>query len=492
VRRLFGRPRPPDPEAASSKAFDAIRKGRPMDGLASIDEAVRETRAIAGDRSRALADILFAQATVRLSVGDLRGAVEASRQAAEVPAEDADGERDRLTHAWNLGLMLVHVDRAAEGIEVLRRNVEERRVFYGPDHPGLAFGLNSLAVAHLAAGDPAEAIRHIDQAAAIDELAGHPKFGADVAVREVARNVADTSHSALPAIGSLPVELRLEALGQLIELANASIPGALEVLAEVAADPGISAGLSKDTRLDAIVTGANLAASAERPDLRLAFASSAADVARASGNEADLIRALQAVSDALDGLERFDEAEVALDEAERRAEALGDRAVFAEVLRNLAIRRSERGDDPGSREAHVRSVAVASATGRRDLHGRALGAFGIFQQHARDMAAARESLEAAMRLLSVDDGHRPYVESHLQALRVGQACGCPDAAVVSRWLREIVEEHLPGDLIAELEIDDDRDVRVQLRREPTRDEQAQLDNALALALATLRAGGRRA
>jgi len=93
-------------ERVREQAFEAISSGRPMEALALADGAVSQARSAFGAHPR-LAEALFVQSTVRLSIGDPIGAAEACEAAAAIPSIDDATEKDRITYAWNQGQMLV-------------------------------------------------------------------------------------------------------------------------------------------------------------------------------------------------------------------------------------------------------------------------------------------------------------------------------------------------------------------------------------------------
>jgi hypothetical protein len=112
-------------------------------------------------------------------------------------------------------------------------------------------------------------------------------------------------------------------------------------------------------------------------------------------------------------------------------------------------------------------------------------------QHSGALDEARSTFTRALELLPADDADLPFVDSHARALARGETCGCPDDSSVSDWLRRMVEEHVPADLIESVELRPDGEIDVRLTREPSREEQEALDRAFRLATSSLRAAGRR-
>jgi len=477
-------------ERVREQAFEAISSGRPMEALALADGAVAQARSAFGAHPR-LAEALFVQSTVRLSIGDPIGAAEACEAAAAIPSIDDATEKDRITYAWNQGQMLVQGGQIQPAIAVLSRNVEERRAFYGEGHPGIAFGLDSLATALLAAGDSDDARSVIDEAIAIARSAWHPMLGSHLVVRATIDKAMDPSIDAATSIRELPSELDGEVLNASQELLSGRLPGALDAAWDIVRDPEIRSRLGPDERREATIAVVNAARRAGRHELALEVARLIADDAARDGNSTDLADAHQIASIALDELDRPDEAEAELVAAAEVAERAGDRATLATVRRNEAIRLSDQGKYEAARAAHLRSIEASAASGLPDLHGKALGAYGIMLQHSGALDEARSTFTRALELLPADDADLPFVDSHARALARGETCGCPDDSSVSDWLRRMVEEHVPADLIESVELRPDGEIDVRLTREPSREEQEALDRAFRLATSSLRAAGRR-
>jgi tetratricopeptide (TPR) repeat protein len=490
-RRLTGRRGDDlDLESVREQAFEAVEEGRPMEALELADRAVAQARSAFGEHPR-LAEALFMQSMIRLSIGDPIGAAESCAAAAAIPSIDDATEKDRITYAWNEGQMLIQGGQVAAALKVLRRNVEERRAFYTEGHPGVAFGLDSLATALLAAGDLDAAGAAIDEAIAIDREAGHPALGSNLMVRAAIDKAGDPSTDAAASIRDLPSELDEEVLLAARELLDAGLPGALDAMWDIVSASDIRSRLDPGQRREATVVVVNAARTAGRHELVLEAARIMAAEAAADGASRDLADAHQIASIALDELNRPDEAETELEAAAEVAERAGGRETLATIRRSQAIRLADEKRFDEARSAHLQSIEAGAASGRHDLHGKALGAYAIMLQHSGALDEAQTMFPRALELLPSNDEDLPFVDSHARALARGESCGCPDDSSLSDWLRRMVEEHVPADLIESVDLRPGGEIDIRLARQPTAAEEEALDRAFRLATATLRGAGRR-
>ena len=167
-------------------ALEKLRAGDRLGAEETVHAAVTGAAA-AGTDDTLYACALFNEATVLASLGDLARAAVACRAAAMVQATDSNSQRDRLTYLMNLGEMLTRLGDLEEAEQVARVGLDARRRFYGPEHPGYAFGLSALAETLLARGQPREALDHINEAVSIQRSVGHDKLADALALRRVHR-----------------------------------------------------------------------------------------------------------------------------------------------------------------------------------------------------------------------------------------------------------------------------------------------------------------
>src|SRR6185295_17182089 len=84
-------------------------------------------------------------------------------------------EKDRLTYLMNLSQLLAVAGRLDEAAQVADEGLAGRERFYGVDHPGYAFGLETIAEVALARGDYDEVLKRAKVALEIYDRHGHPK-----------------------------------------------------------------------------------------------------------------------------------------------------------------------------------------------------------------------------------------------------------------------------------------------------------------------------
>ncbi|WP_405104065.1 tetratricopeptide repeat protein [Micromonospora sp. NBC_01412] len=112
---------------------------------------------------------------VLLNADLLDRAVECYRRAVSAAPRDHGSRKDQLTYRLNLGLALRMAGRLDEAETELRQGVEERLAFYGREHAGYAFGLESLADLLRQRGDVAEARQVVEEAVANLWRNGHER-----------------------------------------------------------------------------------------------------------------------------------------------------------------------------------------------------------------------------------------------------------------------------------------------------------------------------
>jgi hypothetical protein len=162
-----------------------------------------------------------------------------------------------------------------------------------------------------------------------------------------------------------------------------------------------------------------------------------------------------------------------------------------------AIWLAEQNRQPEAEDRHRHAVEEAESSGDPVMHGRALGAQGIFLQHGGNLKAAQVALEKAAKLLPPSEPDAFYVQNHLQAIRSNQSCGCGDGdEALSTLAQRLVMEHAPEGLVKSVRVtvspDQPPDVNVSLIRKPTEAEAEQLHRVVNQALAELRQSYRNA
>lgn len=129
------------------EAMELLQSGRGGEAETMLLKEAAAIRARYGDHSHEHAMALFDVANLLMAADDLDRAIEFVRSAAEIePNPDNEaGCQDQLTYFRNLGEMLEYANRLDEAEEVLREGLRRRLAYYGREHAGYGFGLESLA-----------------------------------------------------------------------------------------------------------------------------------------------------------------------------------------------------------------------------------------------------------------------------------------------------------------------------------------------------------
>ena len=138
----------------------------------------------------------------------------------------------------------------------------------------------------------------------------------------------------------------------------------------------------------------------------------------------------------------------------------------------------------------VEAVAQARRGADHDTVGRAGVALGLFLQHEGRLPEARAVLEEGLAVLDPVHPDAIIGRSHLGAVLEGRTCGCGNLQdTMAEAFREFVLTRLPADLLARLDVaivDNDFQINVELRREPTEGELERLNSVFQSALAEFR------
>ncbi len=148
-----------------------------------LARAAQRAAESSGAQSAEHAAIQFELASVLIRLGDLTRAAQALRTASAFVAKDASEHRDLLTYLMNLGEVLTRLGSLEEAESVARRGLELRESFYGVEHAGYAYGLESLADVLGVRGAYQEALRHADRAVEIFRNDRNPRIASALAMR---------------------------------------------------------------------------------------------------------------------------------------------------------------------------------------------------------------------------------------------------------------------------------------------------------------------
>ncbi len=136
------------------------------------------------------------------------------------------------------------------------------------------------------------------------------------------------------------------------------------------------------------------------------------------------------------------------------------------------------------------AVTLARRGADYETVGRAGVALGLFLQHEGRLPEARTVLGEGLAVLDPVHPDAIVGRSHLGAVVDGRTCGCGDLqGTIADAFREFVLARLPADLLARLDVtiaDDNFQVGVELRREPTEAELERLNGVFQSAQAEFR------
>ena len=481
-----------EPSPAFRDAVRMAETGKPIDGETHLLATARQARDRGGTESidyRAAANDL---GLYLLYLGQPDRAIEAFEQATALPVPTSDtGLRNFLLHQLNLGQALDFAGRPDEAVEVLRRNADARRAYFGEEHPGYAFVLEPLGVLRLRQGRPNDALPLLDIATGIFQRHGHPRIASSLAWRAFAlkaagRNTPPFAGITLPAetlaalvrevVTSLPfidsIEVRRATLGDAYGLVAEKLgqdnPALLEVLSAIA-----------DTE-------AGAAGAAAKPKVRLEALRRVLDYHERRGQAHDAALALQALALAQDDAGDAQGAWDSYRAAVQRAESTGDMTLLSHTLLNYGLFLNE-GGRPEDAERTLRLAVAAAQRGHDgEALGRANGAYGIYLQHAGRAGEAKEKLDEAIRLLPPAHPDALAVRGHRTAIDRGGPCPCNATGEGhAAAYRELVLGLLPKDLVEDMTVapggEEGLQVEFKLAREPNPEEQELINRVLSFA-----------
>jgi tetratricopeptide (TPR) repeat protein len=446
--------------------------GNGSGALAGAEAKVATAAQKHGEDSGQHAAALFVLSEVCLALRLFPRAVGVLRQASRIRTGKPEDERNRLTYLMNLGDYLVISGELDEALATHAESLEGRRTFYGEDHPGFGFGLDSWACAAISLGKYAEATDALRRALDIYNRAGHARFS--------------------KALGLLM--LASAGCGNTVKMSQLGPDAAKEVLQAILGnDVAPKAGLMTQAvrwtepflelqdRMEGWATiqrrateQGDFATSAEALKALLELAESTHDDQMALDAEQGLGYALERGGDAVKALEWYRA-------AERRARNLGGESL-AKTLRNYGLFLCNGPDlDRG-----IGLLAEASGLDGGEQGARAMAAWGIQLQHRKDAAAAGEKLRAALQRLDPAHPDAICAASHLKALDAGTSCACGSpSAEIDAQVERLIRERVPADLLESVKVNAG-EVTVHARRALTEEEARELANAVELAKAELR------
>ncbi|MEM6931489.1 MAG: tetratricopeptide repeat protein, partial [Myxococcota bacterium] len=379
-----------------------------------------------------------------------------------------------------------------EAVDVLETGLARRREVYGQGHPGVAYGLQSLADATLAAGDVARASTLVAEAVDIFARHAHPELPSAWVVRAHVRATAEHEplfdDAELDAADDDPIRALVQAALRRADRSRDPIR-TVSVLRDVHDQVLRRFGPLDRANAGLLTSIANLARHVDDHLTRIHALTALQVLFDAQGrleraHEVALGLAL-ATSEAGRPLEAEAHYRDALDRLDRLDATAGVRR--SQTLRNYGLWLVETGR-PGEAEE---LLLAASDVEDPLLRGQAHAALGITLQHSGQLDRAEPELTKALACLGHDSAEALPVLRHLSALREGRACGCGTGIEgLGEVLRAIVDDELPEGLLERLTFDDQGQLQVHLLRQASDDEVAELWRVLRSGLARLRQGMR--
>jgi tetratricopeptide (TPR) repeat protein len=471
-------------------AFALLREGRLIDAEDLMTRELQTVTAKHGRGSPAWASVQCDLGNVLLNADQLDRAIECYRHAASAPAREHESRKDQLTYRLNLGMALRMAGRLDEAEAELRRGAEERLAFYGQEHAGYAFGLEPLADLLLQRGDVRQARKVVDEA--VDNLwrNGHEQVAAVLALRAAIVLAGGTDEPPFLDLRQLPDQVVEQVARSVIQRLDHGDPASKHILTALIAALEARLGVDHQATLGALSVLANLGRDLGDQSGRVEVIERVlASYDRQGRAEEALMASLglaMAQSDA-------DDAEAALRtyaSAYARAERIGRPELQSQVLRNWGLALKEAGRVGPAEQRLAEAVTQARRGADHETVGRAGVALGLLLQHEGRLPEARTVLEEGLAVMDPVHPDAIIGRSHLGAVMDGRTCGCGDLPdTIADAFREFVVTRLPADLLARLDVaiaDDDFQINVELRREPTEAELERLNGVFQSAHAEFR------
>jgi tetratricopeptide (TPR) repeat protein len=433
-----------EPETETLEALvERARSGDTQGALAAGNAKLARVEKREGAESPAYASALFEHASLCLVLGMTQRALESMRAAAEIRGETHEDEKNRLTYLMNLGDTLGYAGELDEALAVHERGLAERERFYGKEHPGYAYGLDSWADVAIALGRFEEALKAAQQALAIYDAAGHQRIPHAWALIFLAGGGMKARWSELQVAPEMANAILDELYGRNLPVTAAAELGAVEVLAPLAGDADRALRAWAGVQRRAMESGdyaTCLVALARLGTL----AQTRNDVGLALQVERGIALALDKAGDTAAAAKGYEH-------AIESARASGSPEELCTTLRNAGLFFVQHDPDRGL--ALLRDAAEATREPCEE-RARSRVALGIQLQHQGQLAEARDRLATA--LAEIDPAHPDALcgRSHLRAIEEKQSCGCGDVGnEVHALVERIVRERLPAGLLDRIEFD---------------------------------------
>ena len=444
-----------DTQADLDRAAELLRAGDATAAITIMRDAARRVAAARGAESPQHAAALYNLASVYMAAGDWPSAATTLETCCAIQPVDRQSTKDHLTYLMNLGDTYAEAGELAKAEKVHRDALPRRATFYGTDHAGYAYGLNSLAEVLLRQDRAAEALPLATRARDICRNSPSQLNPQTYATRAFAVKASGGDDAtAFEGVDALPPDERAAFYQHLIAVGrHAQVAGCVATLAALSRRLESAADANDETRWNAAAALLNAARLRKDHVAWLACADRLIAAARKSGNRVALIEVLQnkaiALAESKGPAAELEAYQAALAEAT----ALGDLRVLSTVHRNLGICLREQ-NKPDEAEKHfAAAVELARKAGAIEHLGAALAAHGIFVQHHGDLARARPMLAEAVRVIPPTHPDYLFAANHLNALDKDASCGCGQMdEAIAQAVKQMVRARLPADLLEDVQL----------------------------------------
>lgn len=484
------------------RSIEALKAGHPEEALRiaadALTAAVRDHGAGSPEQARAL----FDQANLFIFLGNLDAALDAVSRAAEIAVLDDPSRRAQLDYQKARGELLQKMGRFEEARAVYEQNIAGRRIFYGEDSLGLARGELPLADLLLQRGAVEQAESLIEPIAgrfwhAKDEMLAPSlslralilaaRYGDERPMLEhfdlLSRTQQqDVIQSLLQIAQTAPPEAVFLALQELRErledfdspdvTKKSATPFAEELPAIVEMQHGVAKHLKDTERIRETLEwlGCHYERRNALPQL-LTVQIRQARFKSSQGDAESAYKDFRAIAENLMKNDRLSEDAIALPILCEIALFFASQNVLdeADSLLQKACTLAGKQKDP----SHL---------------GNTCAAYGLFLQHHGRGAEAFSWLERAHELLRDEGFAELQLRLHLNALLLGNPCGCtPQADALTSELERRVRAQLPQGLLGALRIHPVKGIELSLARPPNEKEKACLQKTIFEALEQIKA-----
>jgi len=468
-----------------------LQAGRDEEAFAVMKSQLEQVKREFGESHAAWAAASFEAAQLHASTQDFGQARTLLEQACSVEGTDEGSTRARLSYLLSLGELCLFTDDLEAAQTHLFESLEGRKLSFGLEHPATAFGLEAVADLHLARREVDKAVLCVDQARTILEEHDHPRLAGLLVLRaHVLKAKGGLQTRGFMDLDDKSPEQWDEIVMESIVRSEASHPDlSLAVLQDLLALMEKRRGLEDQTVPHIAAAITRIASLAQEGDAGVEAFEKLVEHFRAVGDTAQLCEAQQALALALNDIGRHVDAESVYGSAVETARGLNVPEKLSQLLRDYGLFFSSLRRRDEARPLLVESVEVAREGNAPVGLGRSLVALGILQHQFGENDDATATLEEGLSVLPDDHGDCLFAERHLRAIRAGESLEENSSDSVSQALLAMVQPRLAEGLLSDVRVGVDAegalDVQLDLAREPTPAEAADVERVVNEALGAL-------